>query len=361
MHIIHPAPSPPPPPPSPTHPPRSQLDFLASSDGGAAFPPLGGGVGSATVTGHDAHHGEPTTRWRWVGELDVRDRDSRDSAVMFDEAAVGCAQWGTFWLSHTPDAPGSKVENSTLVRTATWAAFGVRAWGWREGDSVRGAHVLFVNTHLDHLGEVARRQQAHVIRTYVAALQAKLGIAHVPVVLTGDFNALRRSAAWRALTDPFGAGVTFSDAWHAARSQASTAAASGPFASFHGFLGLAVESPLFRVPMVAGISALAAVTDRLPLCVAPTDMHIDWILTSGMAPAEGTYHHRSAADRSATVTGWRLASVAVVPYVELQARALTDAAAARTPGSGGGAADGEAVQVAPSDHHPVVAEWEVYL
>jgi len=318
-----------------------QLDFLASADGGDAFPPHTSPAATTTVRGSAG-------TWRWVGELDVRDRDSRDSAILYDESAVVCAASGTFWLSDAPDVPGTKVENSTLVRTATWAVFGVRAWGYRERDGVRGGHVLFVNTHLDHLGELARRQQAQVIRNYVQGLQARLGVPGMPVVLTGDFNALRHSAAWRTLTDRFGSGATFTDVWHAARARGSATPVSGPFASFHGFLGLAVESALFRVPMVAAVTALASVTDRLPLTVAPTDMHIDWILTSGIAPADATYHAASTSPGSGLRSGWRLTSVAVVPYVETHAESNA--------GQAGGVASSN---VAPSDHHPVVAEWEV--
>ena len=93
---------------------------------------------------------------------------------------------GTFWLSPTPEAPGSKGWDTAIERIATWARFRDRRTGC--------AHV-HLNTHFDHVGEQARQQSARLIRQRLATLAGAL-----PVVMTGDLNADPQSAPYRVLT-----------------------------------------------------------------------------------------------------------------------------------------------------------------
>jgi len=50
----------------------------------------------------------------------------------------------------------------------------------REG----GREFLFVNTHLDHVGQVARDEGVNLLRERIEALRGDR-----PVILTGDFNS----------------------------------------------------------------------------------------------------------------------------------------------------------------------------
>ena len=82
---------------------------------------------------------------------------------------------GTFWLSETPDEPGTLGWDGACKRIATWAVL-------RERQS--GIELLAVNTHLDHVGEIARHEGILLLSERIETLRE--GRA---VVLTGDFNA----------------------------------------------------------------------------------------------------------------------------------------------------------------------------
>ena len=56
----------------------------------------------------------------------------------------------------------------------------------REG----GREFLFVNTHLDHVGQVARDEGVNLLRERIEALRGDR-----PVILTGDFNSEPGSSA----------------------------------------------------------------------------------------------------------------------------------------------------------------------
>ena len=103
--------------------------------------------------------------------------------------------WGTFWLSETPDVAGSKGWDGACERVATWVVLHDREGG-REflfvnthldhvGQGARdGRELFFINTPLDHRGEVARREGVSLLLGRIDSLSGGR-----PVVLTGDFNA----------------------------------------------------------------------------------------------------------------------------------------------------------------------------
>ena len=82
---------------------------------------------------------------------------------------------GTFWLSETPDVAGSKGWDGACERVATWVVL---------HDRDGGREFLFVNTHLDHVGQVARDEGVNLLRERIEALRGDR-----PVILTGDFNS----------------------------------------------------------------------------------------------------------------------------------------------------------------------------
>ena len=84
---------------------------------------------------------------------------------------------GTFWLSDTPDVPGSKFEASLYIRICTWAHL---------RDRVTGTEFVHVNTHLDNLGSSdGRSLRTKQITVILKFLQRFEGI---PMVMTGDLN-----------------------------------------------------------------------------------------------------------------------------------------------------------------------------
>ncbi len=150
---------------------------------------------------------------------------------------------GHFWLSETPDRPGTLSWDSSLNRMATWV---------RLEDRDSGSELLFLNTHLDHRSAWAREQGAALIAARLTEL-AKDGIA----IVVGDFNsAAEASPAYDALT---GAGLA--DAWLSASEQA------GPAGTCPGFVP--GERP--DVPRIDWI--LASPTLRVRRCEVLTDTH----------------------------------------------------------------------------------------
>lgn len=95
---------------------------------------------------------------------------------------------GTFWLSETPDKPGSMSWETACPRIGTWAIFRAKSGGDR---------FLMLNTHLDHRSAKAREEGAKLIATRLRELAAD-----IPVVVTGDFNSLRESPPLRTLATP---------------------------------------------------------------------------------------------------------------------------------------------------------------
>ncbi|WP_436908511.1 endonuclease/exonuclease/phosphatase family protein [Halosimplex marinum] len=95
---------------------------------------------------------------------------------------------GTFWLSPTPDEPGSVGWDAAYPRIATWA---------RLRDRDRGDTLLYCNTHLDHEGARARAEGARVLRERVTRLRE----GDEPVVVGGDFNCVAGDEPYRALVD----------------------------------------------------------------------------------------------------------------------------------------------------------------
>ena len=101
------------------------------------------------------------------------------TAIFFDAARFSLAEEGTFWLSDTPDIPGSKGWGNILPRTCTWARL-------VEKDS--GQAFYFYNTHLDHLSQRSRKKSVVFLAQRIHARSFP-----DPFVLMGDFNARERS------------------------------------------------------------------------------------------------------------------------------------------------------------------------
>lgn len=121
-----------------------------------------------------------------VGRDDGR-QQGEYSAIFYDTARITVRNSGTFWLSETPDIPGSKSWDAAITRVATWA----------EAVDVTTGKIFFVfNTHFDHIGKEARNQSAQLL-----LLKMKEIAGEQPVLLTGDFNSTPADAPILTLTD----------------------------------------------------------------------------------------------------------------------------------------------------------------
>ena len=120
-----------------------------------------------------------------VGRTDGR-LQGEFSAIFYRTARIALRDSGTFWLSPTPERPGSKGWDTAIERIATWAHF---------TDRRTGCEWLQLNTHFDHIGETARQESARLIRRRLAQLAKGL-----PIVMTGDLNTEPKDAPYRILT-----------------------------------------------------------------------------------------------------------------------------------------------------------------
>lgn len=101
------------------------------------------------------------------------------SAILYRASTLEKMEGSTFYLSSTPDQLSTGWD-AALPRIATWARFKLRS---------TGAEFFCINTHFDHIGEVARKESAALILRAIDSLNPN----HLPVILTGDFNATPNS------------------------------------------------------------------------------------------------------------------------------------------------------------------------
>lgn len=124
-----------------------------------------------------------------VGRNDGRE-DGEMAALYYRRDRFEKLDSGHFWLSETPDRPGSKSWDSALPRMVTWVKL-------RDRQVPKGPSITFFNTHFDHQGEIARQESARLLRSEITRLAAGGS-----VIVTGDFNAAESSEPHRALFDP---------------------------------------------------------------------------------------------------------------------------------------------------------------
>ena len=87
---------------------------------------------------------------------------------------------GTFWLSATPDKPGSRSWGTSLPRACSWALL---------RDKVSGKRLCFANAHTDHKSGEARVNGVKVVASRLDKVREG-----APVVLVGDHNCTDNEA-----------------------------------------------------------------------------------------------------------------------------------------------------------------------
>lgn len=107
------------------------------------------------------------------------------NAIFFSRARYELVSAGGFWLSEQPHVAGSKSWDSAESRFVNWVHV-------RERTS--GKDFRFWNTHLDHIGQVAREKAAELIVQAAAAFPADF-----PQLLSGDLNAAATNPAIKRL------------------------------------------------------------------------------------------------------------------------------------------------------------------
>jgi endonuclease/exonuclease/phosphatase family metal-dependent hydrolase len=150
--------------------------------------------------------------YSWFGTDRYGGHANEHMGIFYRRDRLKIVEQGQFWLSETPDKPGSMSWGTDLPRMVNWATFQTKD----------GRKFRFYDTHFAHRDqdEGAREQAAKLLAARIAA-----GPKDLPVILTGDFNTVDSSGAHRALT------ATLADAW------LGGAPRTGPGFTFHGFTG----------------------------------------------------------------------------------------------------------------------------
>ncbi len=167
----------------------------------------------------------PELSWIGVGRDDGRTK-GEFSAILFRQTRFTLLQQGTFWLSPTPELPGSIGWDAAITRVCTWGKF---------RDRNTGKIFLLFNTHFDHIGEKARGESAKLILKNLQALAPT-----EPIIVTGDFNANENSVVYQTLTASTNENSNFRLLDTHIISQLPH---YGPLWTFHGF-GAATERPM---------------------------------------------------------------------------------------------------------------------
>ncbi len=132
--------------------------------------------------------------------------------IFYRAEAVQVKESGEFWLSETPTMHRSKSWESAFPRMVTYGLF---------RETGRGLWFYFINTHLDHISELARFHGARLIREHFFPLGE-------PLILVGDFNEPPDAPVYQLLVEP---GRCLVDTWRAVQPSGQEAPTQ------HGFDG----------------------------------------------------------------------------------------------------------------------------
>ncbi len=132
---------------------------------------------------------------------DSEENNSEINAVFWLKEKYTAVDKNTFWLSETPDKESrytytdenGEQQEAGCNRICSYVVL---------DDKESGEILIHMNTHLDNSSEEARVFGANVILEKVKELQAEYG-EDTRIVLTGDFNNVADSDAYKTLTEVF--------------------------------------------------------------------------------------------------------------------------------------------------------------
>lgn len=179
---------------------------------------------------------EKLPQYVWFGVSRRGNRTDEHMGVFYKRDRLKPIETGDFWLSETPDVPGSMSWNVSLPRMVTWGLFEIQGSGRR---------FYHFNTHFPHRkeDEAARHHCARLIAARLEKLPQD-----VPLILTGDFNAPAGGEVYQVFA------ATLEDAW------AKAAERTGPECTLSGFTGRTTGPRIDWILYRGGWKALAAET-----------------------------------------------------------------------------------------------------
>lgn len=152
----------------------------------------------------------PAYAFHGVGRADGM-RKGEFAPILYRADRFTLLESGHFWISETPDVPGSKSWNTACERMASWV---------RLRDRQTKQPLVVINTHLDHVSAEARDHGVEMIRARARQLSrmsvsSEINAVPCQVIITGDFNAPADGPLGERLC---GDGDSLQDAYRAANS-----------------------------------------------------------------------------------------------------------------------------------------------
>jgi endonuclease/exonuclease/phosphatase family metal-dependent hydrolase len=136
--------------------------------------------------------------------------------VFFRKDRFDLVRTKTFWLSETPEMPGSMAWGANLPRIVTWVEL---------ADKNSNEHLFFFNTHYANDSDSARIMSSELLLFKADSISAGF-----PLVITGDFNMLPSSKGYSILTGPFESIPLLKDSYDISQKNPD-----GPVYTFNGF------------------------------------------------------------------------------------------------------------------------------
>lgn len=126
-----------------------------------------------------------------VGRDDGKEKGEY-SAIFYKRDKYEVLKQNTFWLSETPEVPGSKSWDAAITRVVTFALL---------KDKRTGKSFIYSNTHFDHVGKEARKQSASIIKAYFKGFMAGSTFSEkeIPIIISGDFNSEPTDAPYQTM------------------------------------------------------------------------------------------------------------------------------------------------------------------
>ena len=130
-----------------------------------------------------------------VGRDDGKEKGEY-SAIFYKKDKFDVLNQKTFWLSETPEVPGSKSWDAAITRVVTFVVL---------KNKLTGKSFAYFNTHFDHIGKEARMNSAKLIKIYIAGFNFGASLAgkykDLPLLVSGDFNSEPTDEPYQTMID----------------------------------------------------------------------------------------------------------------------------------------------------------------
>jgi endonuclease/exonuclease/phosphatase family metal-dependent hydrolase len=169
-----------------------------------------------------------------------RDDGSREgemNPVFFRKERFDMVRTITFWLSDTPEVPGSKGWGASLPRIVTWMEL---------VDKNTHDHFFYFNTHFAHDSDSARILSSKILLTAVGKIAEGF-----PFIITGDFNMQPSDSGYTILTGPAESVPLLKDTYLISEKRPV-----GPVYTYNGFSDIAGKRRIDYIFVRSGMKVL---------------------------------------------------------------------------------------------------------